>query len=103
MMISPGATLAALWLALAAGGAPFGKDRVTFPSGKLALAGYVYKPEGPGPFPTLIWNHGSEKDPAGRGQFDAIAAIFVPAGYAVFAPVRRGHGGSEGQYIGDRV
>src|SRR5262249_59974847 len=36
-------------------------------------------------------------------QFDAVAAIFVPAGYVVFAPMRRGHGDSEGPYIMDQL
>jgi len=75
------------------------KERVTFRSGNLALVGYLFKPDGAGPFPGLIWNHGSEKDPAGGPQFDAAARIFVPAGYVVFAPVRRGHSDSEGPYI----
>ena len=41
------------------------KQQVTFKSGQLTLAGVVYKPDGPGPFPTVIWNHGSEKTPGG--------------------------------------
>ena len=77
----------------------YSKERVTFKSDGLTLVGVVFKPEGPGPFPGLVWNHGSEKDPDAGPQFDAVAAIFVPAGYAVFAPVRRGHGNSEGPYI----
>ncbi|MGH9888132.1 MAG: alpha/beta hydrolase family protein, partial [bacterium] len=83
--------------------APFNKQRVTVKSGPLALAAYVYKPDGAGPFPTVIWNHGSEKNPGGGPQFDAVAKVFVPAGYAVFATVRRGHGGSEGIYIVDTL
>src|SRR5215471_3914403 len=82
--------------------APFNKQRVTFKSGDLSLVGYVYHPDGNGPFPTVIWNHGSEPNPGAR-QFDAVASVFVPAGYAVFAPVRRGQGGSEGTYIIDAV
>ena len=77
----------------------YSKERVTFKSDGFTLVGVVFKPEGPGPFPGLVWNHGSEKDPDAGPQFDAVAAIFVPAGYAVFAPVRRGHGDSEGPYI----
>jgi dienelactone hydrolase len=96
----------ALWVILAcvmssssaAQATPFNKQRVTFKSGDLSLVGYVYRPDGNGPFPTVIWNHGSEPNPGAR-QFDAVASIFVPAGYAVFAPVRRGQGGSEGPYI----
>ena len=83
--------------------APFNKQRVTFRSGDLTLTGCLYKPDGAGPFPTLIWNHGSEPNPGGGAQFDSVAAIFVPAGYAVLAPIRRGHGDSEGDYIQDRI
>lgn len=78
------------------------QQRITFKSGSLTLVGYVYRPAGAGPFPTVIWNHGSEANPGAR-QFDAVANIFVPAGYAVFAPVRRGQGGSEGRYIRDAL
>src|SRR5262245_55868429 len=82
--------------------APYNKQQVSITSAGLKLVGYSYKPAGAGPFPTVIWNHGSEKDPAGGGaQFDSAAAVFVPAGYAVFATVRRGHSGSEGTYIVD--
>jgi carboxymethylenebutenolidase len=82
---------------------PFNKTRVTFKSDGLALVGFVYRPDGPGPFPTVLWNHGSEKNPGGGPQFDSVAKIFVPAGYAVFATVRRGHVGSEGVYIVDTL
>jgi carboxymethylenebutenolidase len=76
---------------------------VTFESGDRALFGVLYKPQGPGPFPALIWNHGSEKAPGAGPQFDSVASIFVPAGYVVFAPVRRGHGYSKGRYIVDVI
>jgi carboxymethylenebutenolidase len=79
--------------------ATYDKERVTFESGNLTLVGFVFKPSGPGPFPGLVWNHGSERNPDSGAQFDAIAAVFVPAGYAVFAPMRRGHGDSEGPYM----
>ena len=84
-----------------AGGPP--RERVTFKSGHLTLEGFLFKPEGPGSFPALIWNHGSEQHPEGGPQFDAVARIFVPAGYVVFAPVRRGHGASEGTYITSEI
>src|SRR5262249_23700948 len=83
--------------------APFNKQKVAFKSGPLTLAGYVYKPDGDGPFPTLVWNHGSERNPLAGPQFDSVAAIFAPAGYAVMAPIRRGQGDSEGDYIQDRI
>src|SRR6266550_6743637 len=82
---------------------PFNKQHVTYTNGALTLAGYVYKPDGPGPFPTLVWNHGSEPNPGGGPQFDSVAAIFVPAGYVVVAPMRRGHSDSQGTYIQDTI
>ena len=81
----------------------FNKAKVAFKSGDLTLVGYAYHPDGKGPFPTVIWNHGSEKNPGGGPQFDSVAAVFVPAGYAVFAPVRRGHSDSQGKYIVDTL
>ncbi len=79
------------------------KQRITFKSDNLTLVGLLFKPDGPGPFPALVWNHGSEQNPGTTRQFDAVAAIFVPAGYVVFAPMRRGHGDSEGPYIMDQL
>jgi carboxymethylenebutenolidase len=78
-------------------------QKVTFESDGLTLVGYLYHPEGTGPWPALIWNHGSEQDPAAGPQFDTVAAAFVPEGYVVFAPVRRGHGESQGEYIVNRI
>ncbi len=79
------------------------KQRVTFQSDNLTLVGFLYKPDGQGTFPGIIWNHGSEQNPGTGPEFDAIADIFVPAGYVVFAPMRRGHGLSQGEYIGDQL
>jgi len=93
--------LPAVSMITTAGAAP--ATRVTFESGGLILVGYLYQPEGSGPWPALIWNHGSEKNPSAGPQFEAIASAFVPAGYLVFAPVRRGHGESEGDYVVDRL
>jgi carboxymethylenebutenolidase len=77
------------------------KQRIAFKSHGLTLTGFLFQPDGPGPFPSIIWNHGSEKNPGGGPQFDAVASIFVPRGYVVFAPIRRGHQMSEGRYILD--
>ena len=81
----------------------YGKRHVTFKSGDLTLAGYVYTPPGAGPFPAVLWNHGSEPNPGGGPQFDSVAAVFVPAGFAVFAPMRRGHSDSQGEYIRESI
>ncbi|HVU12004.1 MAG TPA: CocE/NonD family hydrolase [Phototrophicaceae bacterium] len=78
------------------------KQRVTFQSDSLTLIGFLYRsssePSG-AKLPAIIWNHGSEQNPGTGPEFDAIADIFVPAGYVVFAPMRRGHGDSQGEYI----
>jgi carboxymethylenebutenolidase len=78
------------------------KQPVAFRSDGLALLGYLFKPEGAGPFPTVLWNHASPRSP-GRDliTLESAAAVFQPAGYVLFAPVRRGHEGSEGVYLGD--
>jgi dienelactone hydrolase len=77
--------------------------KISFKSGGYTLVGFLYQPEGVGPWPALIWNHGSEKNPEAGPQFDTVASVFVPAGYVVFAPERRGHGDSAGDYVVDRV
>jgi len=89
--------------AFAAQTSDFNKQRVTFQHGSLTLVGFLFHPVGPGPFPAIIWNHGSEKNPGTGPDFDAVAQAFVPAGFVVFAPMRRGHGLSQGEYIHDTI
>jgi carboxymethylenebutenolidase len=71
---------------------------VTFSSGNLTLHGFIYKPEGKGPFPALLWNHGSERRP---GWLPDLAPIFLSKGYILFIPHRRGQGRSPGDYVMD--
>ncbi|MBT7892418.1 MAG: prolyl oligopeptidase family serine peptidase [Deltaproteobacteria bacterium] len=64
----------------------------------------IYKPSGLGPFPTLVFNHGS----TGGGKdlskikasirYTTIANYFVKRGWAVVVPARRGRSASEGTY-----
>lgn len=79
------------------------KQPVAFRSDGLALLGYLFKPKGAGPFPGVLWNHGSELAPGQSLQFDTAGKFFLEAGYALFAPVRRGHEGSEGEYVVDET
>ena len=77
---------------------------VTIDGEPVKLATITYKPPGNGPFPTLIFHHGS----TGRGRDPALferpydprllAAWFTARGWAVILPQRRGRGGSEGTY-----
>ena len=41
---------------------------VQFPSSGLTLHGWIYKPTGAGPFPAVVWNHGSEPCFAAAGE-----------------------------------
>ncbi len=75
---------------------------VTFSSGNLTLHGFIHKPEGNGPFPAILMNHGSEQFPkSGQG----IIEPYVANGYVVFFPHRRGQGfsSSQSEYIMDSI
>jgi carboxymethylenebutenolidase len=65
------------------------------------LHGFIYLPPGPGPYPAVLWNHGSEKWP---GWQPGLAAFYRANGFAFFIPHRRGQGQSSdaGPYIMDR-
>jgi len=71
---------------------------VTFPSRDRLLHGFLYKPDGPGPFPAILWNHGSERRP---GWLPELAPLFLAKGYVLFIPHRPGHGRSPGDYVMD--
>jgi carboxymethylenebutenolidase len=71
-------------------------DLVSFKSGDLELKGYLWKPSGDGPFPAVLWNHGSEKT---VGAINGVAPYFVSKGFVFFVPHRRGQGHSPGPYI----
>jgi dienelactone hydrolase len=73
---------------------------VSFQSGNLTLRGFIWKPNGDGPFPAMLWNHGSEKTP---GWLPDNAMEFVSKGYVFFIPHRRGQGRSPGPYILDQL
>ena len=67
-----------------------------FPSGGLQLHGFLWKPDGPGPFPAVLWNHGSEGSP---GWQPVLGQFYTAHGYVFFIPHRRGQGRSPGTYI----
>lgn len=73
---------------------------VSFRSGDLELRGFIFKPEGTGPFPAVLYNHGSEKLPGSKPQ---IGNYFASHGYVMFVPHRRGQGRSPGGYIMDQL
>src|ERR1700722_1263798 len=73
---------------------------VVFASGGRQLHGFLWKPEGNGPFRAIVWNHGSEKLP---GSEPALGAFYTAHSYVFFVPHRRGQGRSPGEYIQDQV
>ena len=92
-----------LFLSLALGSAfaadpPDESALVSFKSGELTLHGWLWKPAGKGPFPAVLYNHGSEKTP---GWFPTLGQFWTSNGFMFFVPHRPGHGRSPGEYIVD--
>ena len=83
----------------AASGSP---TEVWIPSNGILLRGFVYRPEGAGPFPTVVYNHGSERDPSLKFLGD-LGTWFQSHGFVLLLPFRRGSGGSPGTYWRDAV
>ena len=79
-------------------------ETVVVPSGKLRLKAYLWKPTGPGPFPTVLFNHGSGGADAGHTAglpmteaAKKLAPLFLKHGYAFLHLFRRGQGLSADQ------
>src|SRR5262245_289617 len=96
-MRAPVRLLTALALCLGAPAAVGQYQDFFYPSGNLRIQAYLYKPDGEGPFPAVIYNHGSrdgrERTPS---PFPHIGAMLTRAGYVVLVPERRGYGKSDG-------
>jgi len=77
----------------------------TFQSGGKVLHGVLYMPRGRGPFPAILYNHGSAPGMLSKQAFDALGPVFAEHGWVFFGPYRRGQGlsASAGPYIGDRI
>jgi len=79
-------------------------ETVVVPSGKLQLKAFLWKPNGPGPFPTVLFDHGSggadADHTAGLPMTEAaekLAPLFLKHGYAFLYLFRRGQGLSADQ------
>src|ERR1700693_3910833 len=72
-------------------------SEVFYSSGNLRIQAYLYKPDGNGPFPVVIYNHGSRD---GRERvsvpFQYVGKMLTRTGYVVLVPERRGYGKSDG-------
>ncbi|MES2351204.1 MAG: CocE/NonD family hydrolase [Pseudomonadota bacterium] len=77
---------------------------IMIPAGPARTAGLqttVFRPNGRGPFPLLIINHGKdagEPHKQARDRFIFMATAFVKRGYAVMVPMRQGFADSTGTY-----
>src|SRR4029077_18167188 len=78
-------------------------ETVTFPSGEITLHGVLHRPEGAGPFPAVVYNHGSAPRMMSERAFAALGPVFASHGWVFLGPYRRGQGlsASAGPYIGD--
>jgi carboxymethylenebutenolidase len=79
-------------------------ETVVVPSGKLHLKGFLWKPIGPGPFPAVLFCHGSGGGDAGHTAglsitraAETLAPVFLKHGYAFLYLFRRGQGPSADQ------
>ena len=79
-------------------------ETVVVPSGNLRLKAFLWKPNGPGPFPTVLLNHGSggadADHTAGLPTTEAaekLGPLFLKHGYAFLYLFRRGQGLSADQ------
>src|SRR5215475_5636595 len=69
-----------------------GGEMVTINAGSRTLSGVLYRPVGLGPFPAVLYNHGSAPGMLNNQAFEAIGPQFVARGWVFFAPYRRGQG-----------
>jgi dienelactone hydrolase len=77
--------------------------RTLFGTKQLMLEGTTYRPDGDGPFPLAVLNHGSPRTAADRRnrtreRYPQQSAWFLARGFAVMVPMRRGYAGSEGDW-----
>jgi len=80
------------------GAIPYTQRDLTFQSGPLALAGTLVLPDGDGPFPAVVWTHGSGAIGRGSTTYTREAYLLATHGIASFVYDKRGVGDSEGDW-----
>ena len=96
----------ALSLLLASGTARAERpDVIYFQNKTKSLGGELFKPNGDGPFPAILYNHGSAPGMLNSEASKNIGPLFAAKGWVFFMPYRRGQGLSAdaGRYIGDDI
>jgi len=91
-------TLAVIATPTANGQQPGAPDTVTIRSGALTLRALLWRPAGRGPFPAVLFNHGSGPAGASLGtRPSALGPVFARHGYVFLYLFRRGSGLSANQ------
>jgi carboxymethylenebutenolidase len=73
-------------------------ETVVLPSGTHTLHALLWRPEGHGPFPAGLFNHGSGNTPQNQAaQAAAVGPVFARHGYVLLFVYRRGSGLSADQ------
>jgi dienelactone hydrolase len=72
-------------------------ERVRYRSGDLSIEGQVCRPDGPGPYPVMIWNHGGFQGLGGFDRPSGVCAKAARSGGVVAASSYRGENGSDGK------
>src|SRR5215467_4599595 len=85
--------------------APNEPEIVHFQNEGVVLGGELFKPTGNGPFPAILYNHGSAPGMLNSQASKVIGPLFASKGWVFFMPYRRGQGLSSeaGPYIGDEI
>ena len=73
------------------------EEKVRFSSGTIHLGGTLVAPSGPGPYPAVVFVHGS--GPVTRDFYGPLPYHFVRHGIAVLTYDKRGIGESEGNWL----
>lgn len=83
--------------------APPAPQTVEVSSGSLRLQGFLWKPQGPGPFPAVVFNHGRSDTPQQHTlqlkltlehAAQVLGPVFIRHGFVFLYPFRRGEGPS---------
>ena len=71
------------------------REEVEYASGSLRLRGFLFRPQGAGQHPAVVFLHGGGG--ASEAAVTTIGETFATRGYLLFFPFRRGLGPSAGQ------
>jgi dipeptidyl aminopeptidase/acylaminoacyl peptidase len=80
--------IAAFGIALLLAACQTGGGQAVYRTGEYTLQGKLCKPEGPGPFPAVIYNHGGLGTIIG-GAPEPSCTLLAEAGFVGFSPIRR--------------